>query len=265
MSRSRTPTLPWVLPMYEYMRKHLRKCQNDATLPAAVRGATEAATEKLEEYYSKACGCQFNIIATRTYPTHIVSLLCIDRVEVLHPSFGIAWFRKMEAEATSTPEINTDATETGPEPPRLTADRAKILFEHAYTSYSEIHGAQYSQPTAAPVRSTPGSFNSFLDDICMVDVADTAPDAVVVPEIDRFWNAFKGYNGDPNNPLKWWKVSAVMLNLISCRQFCCRNTRPSSSLSRVWPATFWRSPAQVSPSSACSRVHATSAARHAPR
>ncbi|KAJ7707181.1 hypothetical protein B0H16DRAFT_1242259, partial [Mycena metata] len=54
MSRSRTPTLPWVLPMYEYMRKHLKKCQNDATLPAAVRGATEAATEKLEEYYSKA-------------------------------------------------------------------------------------------------------------------------------------------------------------------------------------------------------------------
>ncbi|KAJ7019085.1 hypothetical protein C8F04DRAFT_976168, partial [Mycena alexandri] len=66
MSRSRTPTLPWVLPMYEYMRKHLRNSKDDTSLPTAIRDATEAASEKLEEYYSKACGCQLNTIATRT-------------------------------------------------------------------------------------------------------------------------------------------------------------------------------------------------------
>ncbi|KAJ7192615.1 hypothetical protein GGX14DRAFT_406142 [Mycena pura] len=52
------------------------------------------------------------------------------------------------------------------------------------------------------VCSMPGSFNNFLDDICMVNVADTAPQAVVVPEIERFWNTFKGHAGDPNNPFK---------------------------------------------------------------
>ncbi|KAJ7759948.1 hypothetical protein B0H16DRAFT_1720166 [Mycena metata] len=50
MSRSRTPTLPWVLPMYEWMRKHLKQCMVDATLPASLRDATGAAFEKLETY-----------------------------------------------------------------------------------------------------------------------------------------------------------------------------------------------------------------------
>ena len=46
----------------------------------------------------------------------------------------------------------------------------------------------------------------------MVDVVDTAPQAVEVPEIERFWEAFnlKGLAGDPNNPLKWWKVSKYL-------------------------------------------------------
>ncbi|KAJ6569760.1 hypothetical protein DFH09DRAFT_429569 [Mycena vulgaris] len=29
MSKSSTPTLPWVLPMYELMLKHLKKCRDD--------------------------------------------------------------------------------------------------------------------------------------------------------------------------------------------------------------------------------------------
>ena len=59
------------------------------------------------------------------------------------------------------------------------ADCTKILFEHVYISYSQIHGAADSQPAAAVVHSTPGSLNSFLDNICIVDIVDTAPQAVV--------------------------------------------------------------------------------------
>ncbi|KAF7371462.1 HATC-domain-containing protein [Mycena venus] len=61
MSKSNTPTLPWVLPI---SFNHV---------------AASAGLEKLETYYAKACACHFNIIAT-----------------VLHPSLGLSWFRKLD-------------------------------------------------------------------------------------------------------------------------------------------------------------------------
>ncbi|KAJ7435174.1 hypothetical protein FB451DRAFT_1062778, partial [Mycena latifolia] len=64
MSRSSTPTLPWVLPMYELMLKHLRKCEADIKLSGSLRMAATAGLEKLNTYYLKARGCQFNVIAT---------------------------------------------------------------------------------------------------------------------------------------------------------------------------------------------------------
>ncbi|KAJ7652749.1 hypothetical protein DFH06DRAFT_994994, partial [Mycena polygramma] len=74
MSRSSTPTLPWVLPMYEGMLKHLRTCKLDNSLSAKLRVAAEAGLEKLEEYYDKACQCQLNVIATCTCPQ---TLFCL--------------------------------------------------------------------------------------------------------------------------------------------------------------------------------------------
>ncbi|KAJ6522341.1 hypothetical protein DFH09DRAFT_938405, partial [Mycena vulgaris] len=64
MSRSSTPTLPWVLPMYEMMLKHLRKWQADDNSLRSLRDAASAGLGKLEVYYSKARGCQLNVIAT---------------------------------------------------------------------------------------------------------------------------------------------------------------------------------------------------------
>ncbi|KAJ6483393.1 hypothetical protein C8R45DRAFT_871167, partial [Mycena sanguinolenta] len=60
MSRSSTPTLPWVLPMYEKMLTHLRRDTTDVSLGLAAA----AGLQKLETYYEKARGCQFNVIAT---------------------------------------------------------------------------------------------------------------------------------------------------------------------------------------------------------
>ncbi|KAJ7909790.1 hypothetical protein B0H13DRAFT_1582110, partial [Mycena leptocephala] len=54
MSRSGTPTLPWVLPMYEGMLVHLRTCRDNETLTSSLRDAAAAGLEKLEGYYSKA-------------------------------------------------------------------------------------------------------------------------------------------------------------------------------------------------------------------
>ncbi|KAJ7021826.1 hypothetical protein C8F04DRAFT_972208, partial [Mycena alexandri] len=65
MSRSKTPTLPWVLPMYEHMLKHLRAHRDDALLLPSLRAAATAGLEKLETYCDKAAGCQFNVVATK--------------------------------------------------------------------------------------------------------------------------------------------------------------------------------------------------------
>ncbi|KAJ7805465.1 hypothetical protein B0H14DRAFT_3153436, partial [Mycena olivaceomarginata] len=77
MSHSSTPTRPWVLPLYIGMRAHLRSSRDDSTLPDSLRSAATAALEKLEVYFSNACDSQLNIIST-----------------LLHPSFGIKFFRK---------------------------------------------------------------------------------------------------------------------------------------------------------------------------
>ncbi|KAJ7845222.1 hypothetical protein B0H14DRAFT_2358217 [Mycena olivaceomarginata] len=64
MSKSSTPTLPWVLPMYEKMLVHLRSTRDDEKILRPLRVAVSAGLEKLETYYSKARACQFNVIAT---------------------------------------------------------------------------------------------------------------------------------------------------------------------------------------------------------
>ncbi|KAJ7440018.1 hypothetical protein FB451DRAFT_1191806 [Mycena latifolia] len=109
MSRSSTPTLPWVLPMYEMMLKHLRKSEADTKLSGSLRQAATAGLEKLETYYAKARGCQFNVIAT-----------------LLHPSLGMTWFRRLDAHAPTSER----------------AAHAKVLFEHDYQSYKEKDDAE---------------------------------------------------------------------------------------------------------------------------
>lgn len=66
MSRAKTPTLPWVLPMYEHMLKHLRGYVADTDQLPTLRYAAGEGLAKLEGYYQKARGCQFNVIATCT-------------------------------------------------------------------------------------------------------------------------------------------------------------------------------------------------------
>lgn len=114
---------------------------------------------------------------------------------MLHPFFGLSWFRKIDKELGTTDR----------------ASAAKLIFEHAYESYRRTHEAS-SEPTApkAPQRSRPGTMNSFLDDVCMADIDDDEGVETVVSELERWWSAFKTYGrGEPNAPLAWWKVGAV--------------------------------------------------------
>ncbi|KAJ6464225.1 hypothetical protein DFH09DRAFT_1489009, partial [Mycena vulgaris] len=69
ISKSSTPTLPWVLPMYEKMLVHLRSTRDDEKILQPLRVAASAGLEKLETYYAKARACQFNVIATVLHPS----------------------------------------------------------------------------------------------------------------------------------------------------------------------------------------------------
>jgi DhnA family fructose-bisphosphate aldolase class Ia len=66
MSKSSTPTLPWVLPMYEHMLKHFTATRDAANILQPLHIAAAAGLDKLKVYYEKARGCQFNVVGTRT-------------------------------------------------------------------------------------------------------------------------------------------------------------------------------------------------------
>ena len=66
MSRSRTPTLPYVLPMYEHMFKNLDAYARDEKISPDLRNAAAAGLRKLNEYYNLAQASQFTLLATST-------------------------------------------------------------------------------------------------------------------------------------------------------------------------------------------------------
>lgn len=193
MSRSDTPTLPWVLPMYEYMRKHLRgygttsAAESNKLPPALLTRAAESGLAKLDEYYWKARDCQYNVIATRE------SDFCQSEINhsplgtaVLHPQLGLRWFRKLGDDER--------------------VDRAKVLFEHAFGRYQAAILEERSKrpPPAATLKK---SSSKFLDDVCMneVKVPDATVTVVFQSEMERFLAL--GDQDDELEALEWWKVS----------------------------------------------------------
>ncbi|KAI1787148.1 hypothetical protein LXA43DRAFT_896683, partial [Ganoderma leucocontextum] len=72
MSRSCTPTLPYVLPMYEHMFKSLDMYARDEKISPDIRNAAAAGLRKLNEYYSLAKASQVTLLATSMSSHHAV-------------------------------------------------------------------------------------------------------------------------------------------------------------------------------------------------
>jgi hypothetical protein len=111
---------------------------------------------------------------------------------VLHPSFGLSWFGKLD-----------DGQER--------EENAKILFTFAYEAYKKIYddekAAAGTSTDKSRTRSRPGTAASFLDDVCMLDSDDDAPETGALSELDQFLVAYRTYGrGDRDRPLLWWKV-----------------------------------------------------------
>ena len=62
--------LPWVLPMYEHMERHLQKNVQDSTQLPTLQVAAMASLQKLNHYHSKAQECHYNVISTSEYYVH---------------------------------------------------------------------------------------------------------------------------------------------------------------------------------------------------
>lgn len=227
MSQAKTPTLPWVLPMYEHMLKHLKGHVEDQKQLATLRYAAGEGLTKLEGYYEKARGCQFNVIATSMFVLTVLSLFNTYYYSVLHPYLGIAWFRRL-----------------GEERARL----AEILFRHAFDRYQEAH--PIVPPPTEVGQSTSNPFSNFLDGVCMVG-ADTVPSVPDIGEYERYLAAAETFGrGNRNSPLEWWKVLSLP-SVRSGTQFDiiihCRLMRKIFRLWQKWHATFSRYLVQVSP------------------
>ncbi|KAF7363114.1 Dimer-Tnp-hAT domain-containing protein [Mycena venus] len=222
MSRSGTPTLPFVLAMYETMMASLREHAADESLLQSLRVAATAGLTKLTVYYEKAKQCQFNVIAT-----------------MLHPALGLAWFQKISPER---------------------AEHARILFEFVFDTYKRTADAkvQSSPPATQPSKLTQPP-RSFLHTVCMVDVALPVNKVLPLePEFKRFYDAAVTYgSGKLDAPLAWWKIherdfpviatmardffaipgtSVSVERLFSKSRHLCRETRSSMHVDTIMKA-----------------------------
>ena len=67
MSRSKTPTLPWAILMYQQLRESLQANLGNRSLPLRMHHAVTNALLKLDQYYNMAKTNHFNVLATSKF------------------------------------------------------------------------------------------------------------------------------------------------------------------------------------------------------
>ncbi|KAI1797443.1 hypothetical protein LXA43DRAFT_877707 [Ganoderma leucocontextum] len=177
MSRSRTPTLPYVLPMYERMFKSLDAYARDVKISPDIRNAAAAGLRKLKEYYNLAKASQFTLLAT-----------------MLHPSLRLKWLTSTYGDGYK--------------------DGYRALFEHVYNDYASSGEAQGQ--SAIPKPSQESSGDDFLSEVCAIPEASDGdsvePDGTSIAstakdEVERYLRG-EGSAASFHEPLRWWKVWA---------------------------------------------------------
>ncbi|OCH91584.1 hypothetical protein OBBRIDRAFT_728545 [Obba rivulosa] len=161
MSLSKTPTLPWVLPLYELMKTALETAIK-TTSNEYLKNATLAGLVKLMTYYTKARGCQFNVIAT-----------------ICHPGLCQAWFEVLGDDAKQ---------------------KATDLFEHVYKQYEKNASPKpkaTSTTPPSPATTSDNFLSSISSSVRLIDAAMSMPEK---SELEQ-WYSGQGGAGDPYHPL----------------------------------------------------------------
>ncbi|CAK5283032.1 unnamed protein product [Mycena citricolor] len=181
MSKRSTPTLPWVLPMYDTMLTHLENARDNISYPEVLRVAAGAGLTKLNKYYPKAQANQFNVIAT-----------------LLHPSLGLGFFAAVDADRATRKQTSWDLVK-----------HATTLFEHAFRSYQRAYDSKKMEAAKSappPPVANPSSLTSQIVARVASNSRNEAQPRVTRDELNEFWCAAQVYGaGDAQKPLLWWK------------------------------------------------------------
>ena len=140
MSQSKTPTLPWAIPMYQQMQVSLHANLADSSLPPRMHRAVKKGLAKLGHYYSLAKLNHFNIIATckRLQISLPKTFLMITEPTVCHLALHLSWFGSIDDDSY---------------------DHAKEVFEYHLQEY-QATAPEPAQPQSGSDR--PAESNSFL-------------------------------------------------------------------------------------------------------
>src|ERR1700720_4281775 len=103
MSRSKTPTLPWAIPMYQQMQESLHTNLADSSLSPRMHRAIKKGLAKLGHYYDLAKLNHFNIIATSKclHSLRPISFSQLMDPTVCRPALRLSWFRSIDDDLTT--------------------------------------------------------------------------------------------------------------------------------------------------------------------
>jgi hypothetical protein len=197
MSRSKTPTLPWAIPMYQQMQESLHANLADSSLPPRMHRAVKKGLAKLGHYYGLAKFNHFNIIATGKHLqiSLPITFLTIMEPTVCHPALHLSWFRLIDDDSYN---------------------HAKEIFEY--------HLQEYQATTPEPAQPQSGSDRPAESDSFLASIAhhsSLSPLATAAPkpasEFERYAVFEHGIQECDalENPLLWWKVSILKFSNLS--------------------------------------------------
>lgn len=215
MSRASTPTIPFVLPLYEQLYANLSAAsQNRTSIPLVIRQGATAGLEKLLKYKRIAENNQFYRLGTSTskilYLLTFPHLLFVSFHTVLHPYLRSQWFR-----LTVSPDDRKGQEEA--------VQKAETLFRHVAETYFDTGINDASNPTSesespavddAPKVTEPGpesDGNTWLKDLIKFEIPHTPlvagnPRELFDEEVRRYLAFGGGCGSYEDNPLLWWKV-----------------------------------------------------------
>ena len=224
MSHSKVPTIPFVLPLYHKMEKHLKVVSTSCEHSYKTQHAAEQGLAKLRKYAIPAKLRHSYIVGTGKSLHHSLNPTCELRcyiLIVLHPCLHSHWFA-----ATVDPDDAAAQDDMISTP--------KAIFKYIAETYLKVlvlAPAVAPQPTVKPVAKT----SSFLTSACLFQQPTTAtktttilkhtPQEELANELAQYFSfeaaPMEMQKGEERksdkpsaqevllNPLLWWKVSSI--------------------------------------------------------
>jgi len=229
MSHNTVPTIPFVLPLYQKMDKHLEAVSISWKHSFKIQEAARQGLAKLRKYSTPAKLHHSYILGTGKFSSYYIymSMEISFLTIVLHPCLRSHWF------STTADPLNAGAQEEA-------IKTAEDIFGYVAGTYLEAQTSSdptivpTGRPMANPVTKTP----SFLASACSFQRPNTAATRIPVlkrtpleelaNELTRYFNfeaapmEREGEVGDSDpsvqdillNPLLWWKVSTYLISLL---------------------------------------------------